>query len=51
MDPFWDQVHEGFEKAISQIGEQNVEIDLLNLIYSVPETSRKRSISFAMVSM
>lgn len=24
MDPFWDQVHAGFQKAISQIGEQNV---------------------------
>ncbi|PHN04516.1 LacI family DNA-binding transcriptional regulator [Flavilitoribacter nigricans] len=24
MDPFWDHVHAGFQKAISQIGEQNV---------------------------
>lgn len=24
MDPFWNQVHEGFKKAISQIGAQNV---------------------------
>lgn len=22
MDPFWDQVHEGFQKAVSQFGEQ-----------------------------
>ena len=27
IDPFWDQVHEGFQKAISQIGEQNIEVD------------------------
>lgn len=37
MDPFWDQVHEGFQKAISQIGEQNIVVDFKEFDLFSPE--------------
>jgi LacI family transcriptional regulator len=42
MDPFWDQVHEGFKKAISQIGEQNVVVHFEEFdLFSSSDFTRK----------
>jgi LacI family transcriptional regulator len=44
MDPFWDQVHEGFQKALSQIGDQNVEVDLVEFdLFSPADFTEKVS--------
>lgn len=42
MDPFWDQVHEGFQKAISQIGEQSVTVTFVEFDLFSPEDFTKK---------
>lgn len=44
MDPFWDQVHEGFQKAISQIGAQSVFVHFREFdLFSPPDFTAKVS--------
>lgn len=42
LDPFWDQVHTGFQKAISQIGAENVVVDFREFdLFSPSDFTRK----------